>query len=182
MVFSKSLDNKPISNRRQVQLDHLIKLSIGEDPEEILLPITTSMMNEKKSKEYTYETGNILSPIATAVVRENYPYDLAFAMTVHKSQGRTLDRLVIDLSCRPNHYTQMEFAGIFVAMSRVRRRSDIRRLSHRIPGYQHDPATAYDYLTRLKPSSFVTSFYAGYGDMDNNTDGSCWSPQLALAH
>ena len=52
--------------------------------------------------------------------RINFPIKLAFAMTIHKSQGLTLDKVLIDIGNR-------EFApGLsFVAISRVKRLNDL---------------------------------------------------------
>lgn len=54
-----------------------------------------------------------------AAGRRQFPLNLAFCITVHKSQGLTLDKAVIDLGSN-------EFAAglTFVAVSRVKRFSD----------------------------------------------------------
>ena len=92
--------------------------------------VTLSMRKSSGStgKIYTYCTGNILSPIAKVRVYDKFPFELAFAMTVHKAQGRTIRRVVIDLTEQPMHSCRMEYAAIFVAMSRVEDHRHIRLL------------------------------------------------------
>ena len=41
-------------------------------------------------------------------------------MTIHKAQGRTIPKVIVDLSCHPTKYAEMKFAAIFVVMSRVK--------------------------------------------------------------
>jgi hypothetical protein len=38
-------------------------------------------------------------------------------MTVHKDQGRTIDKVVLDLHYKSNRRKQLGFDGIFVALS-----------------------------------------------------------------
>jgi ATP-dependent exoDNAse (exonuclease V) alpha subunit len=40
-------------------------------------------------------------------------------MTVHKAQGRTIDKVVLDLHYKSDHRKRLGFDGIFVALSRV---------------------------------------------------------------
>ena len=124
-----------------------------------------------------------LTPIATAQTFDIFPFDLAFAMIVHKAQGRTIHRVIIDLTSHPTKISQMKFAAIFVAMSRVQKKEHIRLLHHRQNGKKFNPFQAYSYITQLKPDDNVMSFYAGFIDTDPDTSnkGALWSPQAALA-
>ena len=187
MIVVASLDEKPISSKRQKQLDILRKFSIinKEDPD-IVLPITTSMLPSSSRDNYnkfSYNTHNFVTPIATAEVSEPFPFDLAFAMTVHKAQGRTIKRVVLDLTNHPTHYSRMEFAAIFVAMSRVKTSEHIRLLAHKRVGHQHNADEAYSYITTLKPSRHACAFYYGYplGHLEEKY-GSIWKPSIALKY
>jgi hypothetical protein len=164
VAVDKSLDGKPVSRRRQLQLNQLQQFSIVED--KIVLPITTAIApsSGNKNKKFTYKTGNLISPIATAEVSQPFPFDLAFAITVHKAQGRTMDRVVVDLSSHPTYITQMNFAAVFVAMSRVRNRNHLRLLPH--PGNRNQH---YQHLPLLKISQAVMAFYHGFSG--NPSDG-----------
>ena len=57
------------------------------------------------------------------VERRQFPVRLAYAMTIHRSQGQTLDRIVVDLR-------QAAFAHgqLYVALTRARKMKDIRIL------------------------------------------------------
>ena len=184
MVVSASLDNREISTHRKHQLDQLKKLSIDPNSNDIVIPLTKTMKSSKTTTDtkFTYLTGNPLSPLATAQTFDIFAFDLAFAMTVHKAQGRTIRRVVIDLTHRPTQMSQMKFAAIFVAMSRVQKTDHIRLLTHRRTGKQFDPQQAYSYITTLKPDDNVMSYYAGFPPtQDSNDNGVFWSPSLALA-
>jgi hypothetical protein len=51
-------------------------------------------------------------------------------MTVHKAQGRTIDKVVLDLHYKSDRRKRLGFDGIFVALSRVRCCSSIRLIKH----------------------------------------------------
>ena len=70
-------------------------------------------------EKYTFPTGNFLAPVATVEVKEPFIFDLAFAVSSHKAQGRTIHRVVVDLTDHPFPICCMKYAAIFVAMSRV---------------------------------------------------------------
>jgi len=68
----------------------------------------------------------MLSPIAKVHAKEPFPFDLAFAMTVHKAQRQTIKRVVVDLTHHPRCCCCMKRAAIFVATSRVAETDHIR--------------------------------------------------------
>jgi hypothetical protein len=51
-------------------------------------------------------------------------------MTVHKDQGRTIDKVVLDLHYESNHRKRLGIDGIFVALSIVRCCSKIPLVKH----------------------------------------------------
>ena len=59
-------------------------------------------------------------------IRNIFPFDLGFSMTIHKAQGRTLISVILALSERPTHKTQIDYCEFFVALSRVKESEDIR--------------------------------------------------------
>jgi Helicase len=66
-------------------------------------------------------------------------------MTVHKAQGRTINKVVLDLNYKPNYNKRLKIDGIFVALSRVRCRSNIRLIKHANTSFEE----AYGYISRL---------------------------------
>ena len=184
MKIDTSLDGKSISRRRQQQLNELRKFSILRLDEDIVVPITRGMAGGDNYRMYKYSTRNPLDPVATAEVSPIFPFDLGFAMTVHKAQGRTIDRVVLDLTCFPTTCGRMEFAAVFVAMSRVRSKEHIRLLKHRQVGFRHDAAKAYSYLSELRPDKYVMAFYHGFLQGSNAAmaggGGLIWNPRTSL--
>ena len=96
-----------------------------------------------------------------------FPFDLAFAMTFHKAQGRTLEQIILVLSERTAYRNLriIQFASIFVALSRVRRGEDIRIL---MPSGRDLSSLAY--LTELKADPAIQQFFAGF-----KRDPNCWN-------
>jgi ATP-dependent exoDNAse (exonuclease V) alpha subunit len=74
-------------------------------------------------KSYKYEfkrmTGRI-EEIETGSFRQ-FPLQLGYALTIHRAQGKTLDKAVIDM----RHGT-FAHGQLYVALSRTRRKSDMR--------------------------------------------------------
>jgi hypothetical protein len=91
-------------------------------------------------------------------------------MTVHKAQGRTILRVVLDLTKRPSRYQQIDFAALFVAMSRVKEGNHIRLLGH----------DNLQYLTTIRPSRVVMAFYHGYEPTPSME--MLWKPSRALEY
>jgi hypothetical protein len=99
--------------------------------------------------------------------------ELAFAMTVHKAQGRTIPRVVLALSEHNVAICRMTYPSIFVAMTRVKHRDHLRVLYHH-NGTQ--PGTfGLKYITALKPNMNVRDYYAGFTDSNG-----FWDPAKAL--
>ena len=61
-------------------------------------------------------------------LKNNFPLELAFAITMHKAQGRTLSKVILALSDRGgSSAAQLTYASLYVALNRVkkkRRQSD----------------------------------------------------------
>ncbi|CAB9516444.1 helicase PIF1 [Seminavis robusta] len=195
MLINPSLDSKPISTKRQQQLDRLKSFSLlptnSSTNDNIVIPLTPSIASSKRSdySRFTYETGNPFTSIGTAEIRPPFAFDLAFSFTVHKAQGRTLHRVVLDLTNHPTHYSQLEFAAVFVAMSRVKDKRHIRLLCHRSLGSPFSPSAAYDYLTQLVPDRNASAFNHGFlppskpsrSTRSAANQGVFWDPSRALA-
>ena len=102
------------------------------------------------------------------MVRSGFPFELAFSMTLHKAQGRTLDQVILAFGDRPTHECQMDFSGIYVGFSRVRKSGDIRYL---LPGGDY---SKLQYITQLKPDPTTKTFFSGFrGPLAQ------WDPLLA---
>ena len=179
MQLEKTLDGKPVTIKRQEQLNYLQQLSMfTADNDTIVIPLTKSngRGNANDYKNFYFKTGDPLAEIGSLEVKPSFIFDLGFSFTVHKAQGRTLPRVVIDLTKHTIHKRTMEYAAIFVAMSRTKETDHIRLLHHP----SHSFSDAYSYLSDLKPKEAVTAFYNGFEQDNQNTLLYNWSPLAAL--
>ena len=96
-------------------------------------------------------------------------------MTVHKAQGRTIHRVVIDLTEHPLHINRMKYASIFVALSRVKSKDHIRLLKHSNMSLKR----SYEYIESLKPDENVVRFYDGFEHSEED-GGMTWSWKKAI--
>jgi hypothetical protein len=97
-------------------------------------------------------------------------------MSVHtKAQGRTIDKVVLDLHYKSNHRKWLGFDGNFFALSRVRCRSSIPLIKHIHTSFEN----THGYISRLKPAPDVMAFYRGFTG-NPHQEGQVWDMQLAL--
>jgi hypothetical protein len=95
-----------------------------------------------------------------AKFRNIFPLELAFAITVHKSQGRTLDRVIIALSSCGVHRCDFEFSQLLVAMSRVTSGDHIRLLL--TGNTEEEKWESILYINQLKRDPSIAYFFAGF--------------------
>lgn len=81
--------------------------------------------------------------------------ELGFSVTVNKIQGKTVDKIIIDLNYRPWRQ-QFDFHSLMVAISRVRSSKNIRVLQQQ-PGNVN-----FDYLLQLEPNAKLLVWLKGY--------------------
>ena len=91
-------------------------------------------------------------------------------MTVHKIQGKTMDKVIVAIEERPAGLASMTYAHLLVALSRVRCSENMRLL---ITSPSLREATSY--IQKLRPSNKIKAFFDGYSQ---NPDK--WNSQLAL--
>jgi hypothetical protein len=168
---NRSLDGKQVTERRQCQLDVLQTLS--NHKRKIIIPLVASK-GHKKPKSFNFFNQSTIQPYSEVQIQNQFSFQLGFSMTVHKAQGRTIDKVVLDLHYKPNYNKRLKFDGIFVALSRVRCRSSIRLIKHHNTTFEE----AYGYISRLSPAPNVMAFYRGF--TGNPEEGQVWNMQLAL--
>lgn len=108
------------------------------------------------SDDYQYSASRI-------TIKNLFPFELAFAMTVHKAQGRTLRNVILALSNRffdNNKIVSYEY--FYVAMSRIRHHKDILFLFHDTHNDLMARIAEIDYLTNLQPCKYTHAYYAGF--------------------
>ena len=126
----------------------------------------------EKWQHYTVQGHNAFS-VGKVETSPTFTFELAFAMTVHKAQGRTISRVVLALSMHPLKTSRMSYASIFVAMTRVRHSDHLRLLYHNNGSNTGD--VGVEYITTLRPDPHVLDYYAGFV----NSSG-YWQPALSL--
>ena len=135
-------------------------LKVDLDDKKTLLPIRGGM------ERYGYLCSK-------ARIRQHFPFELSFATTFYKVQGKTLMRIILSLCPKQVHnQLLMTYAAMFVALTRVEYRDHIRLLFKR--GTDHG---CLEYLTKLKPEPELKEFMAGFA-----TRGSHWDPELAFKY
>ena len=92
-----------------------------------------------------YDKHRVTAGIAKIVLRAlPHGIDPAFSITVHKIQGQTCEKLIIDLNKSPVK-PKLNFQGLLVLLSRVRRAADLRLLPLRAGNFN------YRHLLELEP-------------------------------
>jgi hypothetical protein len=92
--------------------------------------------------------------------------DLAFALTFHKIQGKTVDKIILDLNKRPgtrHKMNSLDFFALYVGISRVRDPENMRILP------PHNGAGDLNYIKRLKCDPRLRRWLRGY-----NRDKTHW--------
>ena len=111
------------------------------------------------SSETTVRGGLGFHP-SKVTLQKYFPVEPAFAITVHKSEGRTMDRVIIALSSCKAKGCDFSYAQVHVAFSRVRRREHIRLL---LTG--DNVATQWEsimYLDKLTPKPSIDYYFGGF--------------------
>ena len=101
----------------------------------------------RKQKKQFSMTGN------ANWLREQFPLTLCYAITVHKSQGQTLEEVIIDFSGKPKSGMKKEGA-FYTAMSRVRSGQDLY-----LRDFSPDYIKAHDFVeTKLKAMKICSPY------------------------
>ena len=131
------------------------KLSLVKD--QVVVPIGIST---KPSKVDVY-----INSVWKEVSCDQFAVELGFCMTFQKTQGRTLQQLILDLNQRTFN-PKITFNMLLVGLSRVRSGTDFRILPLQ-------PGSSLGYLQDLTPDLDLLQWLAGF-----NSEG-VWSTQLA---
>jgi DNA polymerase III delta prime subunit len=82
----------------------------------------------------------------TEIRYKTYMHELGFALTFHKIQGQTVDRIILDLNNRPKQLGKLNFFGFYVGISRVRLGKHLRILPPQ-------PHASFSHLRSLNPDA-----------------------------
>lgn len=89
--------------------------------------------------------------------------ELAFVITFHKCQGRTMNKVILDLNRQPEARANVSYSSLYVGLSRVRRGADVSLF----PILPHPTDATADlspraYLQRLMPHQDLITWLQGY--------------------
>ena len=98
-------------------------------------------------------------------------------------QGRTIRKVILSISEHPHHFLRMTWEHLYVALSRVRLKDDVRLL------LRNGDRSTMNYIRELEKNKTVKSFFKGYISIDGSANGSRgviegstlmkWDPQKA---
>lgn len=194
----------PNSQEQQDQIDAQVSrlpaggiVSLSEPPLIIIIELIVPKRKISKWKKLTLVDGKVILPIkqnsgasewhktivnggehylpSKVLIKPTFPLEPAFVSTVHKSQGRTMRRVILALSERNASCCDMTYAHIYVALSRVRMADDIRLLLHEETSGVYNWSNL-EYITSLKPDKAIKAFFAGFAERPDH-----WDPNAALA-
>ena len=138
------------------QREFLISRSIcGRD--RVVIPIN---QGSNKVTERVVVHGGADFGCSRIKISQRFPLELAFAITVNKSQGRTIGYVIIALSHNPAQGCNMGLQEIYVALSRVRDRGNIRLLLTGATPAEKRISLAY--INTIRPDVTVDCFFAGF--------------------
>ena len=100
--------------------------------------------------------------------------ELRFAFTVHKVQGHTCNKIILQLNKRP-FIPKITFCSLLVALSRVSRSEDIRLMP------LHPGGSDFSYLSKLEPPEELTEWMSFFVE-DDSGSGDFWDTEKARAY
>jgi len=164
-----TMPKPPVSVNVLVQLEPGIPSSVrqalrslslpGAPKSTALLPIYKSKSGRSDSQPTTVYGGDGFHP-SKVVLRRFFPVEPAFAITVHKAEGRTMPRVIIALSHHPVAACNFSHAQVHVAFSRVRQGRHIRLL---LTGESEvEKWLSLTYLGKLRPHPSIQFFFNGF--------------------
>jgi len=97
------------------------------------------------------------------VLFQHHPVEIAFAITLHKCQGKTLDKVVLCIDERAK--VKLSFEMFFVAISRVRHGNNLRIMAPLVFGGN------FGFLKDLKPNKHITEWFDRGNPLRFDKDG-----------
>jgi hypothetical protein len=138
-----------------------VKSARGQQAQEdIVVPILRCL---SRTRERIQGYGTKRCDPFTVTLQQRFPIDSDFAITVNRSQGQTLDNVILAISHRQIPACNFRYSGIYVAFSRVRERKNIRLLlvGNTIP----QKWSSICYISNLKPDPFCQAVLNGWSNL-----------------
>jgi len=93
---------------------------------------------------------------------DSFPIGLGFCITVPKAQGRTIHKLIASLSEHPSNFLKLRWEQLYVILSRITERSDLRLL------LQMNNKNTLKYISNLEKDPYTTFYFAGFSKESSN--------------
>jgi hypothetical protein len=126
-------------------------------PNKVVIPIRPKTKSEERKVYFPLREEPVVLKIRPHAV------EFAFGITVHKMQGQTCERIILDLNSRP-FSPQIDYHGLYVALSRVKQSQHLRILP--LQPLQIN----LNYLFDLNPPLALTDWIQGF-DQEGNWRG-----------
>jgi len=176
-----TVPNPPIAINVQVFLpsttsdvirDALLDLSLDtlprnhQGPTRIIIPVYKTCCKYSNNSIPVYG-GPGFGP-ARVKVQSLFPIEPALAITVHKSEGRTMKRIIVALSHNPGQNCDFSHQQLHVSMSRVQQGEHIRLLLTGDSEAEQWHSLAY--LEKLKPDPSIEYYFGGFRSIQDAVD------------
>ena len=151
--------NVELINLSEKERDEWQRSKLSLDANKVIIPLPCKRKFSKTPK-------SIIVPADTSgqykcskvFVKNFFPVEPGFAITIYKAQGRTIPKVILAISKREGHGCGLNYRSIYVAFSRVKDRNDIRLLL-----IDHD-RSSLQYLTKLKADPCNLAFVEGFDE------------------
>ena len=156
---------------------HKVKIQT-DDPElegKIIIPLTPYRKAPNLKTMPTMITETCYQPARVSIL-PMFPLQLGAAVTVDKAQGRTIDKVVVCLSQKSNNILDMNRNSIFVALSRVQKRDDLRLLIHDKQNVRKE----LQYISQLETDQFYFDYLNGFEPSTNMDNPKEWNAVRAI--
>ena len=131
--------------------------SLSLVPGKVVIPLVPR--SSRREPVHLVSMTNPLDKRYDAQVYPHFPIELAFAITVHKAEGQTFEKVIVALSKR--WWFNFSHAGIYVALSRVKEAECMRFLISGTTAREKQDSISY--LQDLRPDPGIGAFFSGFG-------------------
>ena len=113
-------------------------------------------------------------------IHQHFPFYLNFVITVNRSEGQTMDNVILAISHREGLKYNFSYLALYVALSRVREGANIRLL---VVGDSHfERCMSLDYVTSLKPPIESYALLEGFRKRGGpGWEKDMWRPEVAYS-
>ena len=116
-------------------LERLRPFSLAGPTEDVVIPI----MKESGTVKRTITSGFAAEelPGMSELLVEGHIVELGFAITDFKSQGKTMQKIILSLASRPTTMARLDISSVYVLASRVTTRAGLRTLTACPEAFRH---------------------------------------------